>query len=349
MAANVDAMIREGIKASREGKKDDARTLLLKAVELDEHNEQAWLWLSAVVDSPEDQQTCLENVLAINPNNEKARQGLRYLKQKIGGGGPASSPSGSQPAVEEAFANISFTQPAAPPVSDLGGPFSASSFVDDVDDTELPNSVAWSDPAPAPSFPTSSASARPPVDELSSSDYDDWVAGLNLTGKNPQPDPPVSSPQPVSSPFVMDDIEEINFGFDENPPLPESTQDNLRDVFGVEDDFDDEPISKPAPPSKAGGQMRSPTPNTPKAADDVLFDLETVDLDNDDFLEDYDQANLGEIDPQEFFKHIPVEIKPTRLPGVSERLPVLMLLGLILLVAANVGAVILVLNTLGVR
>jgi hypothetical protein len=59
MPANVDGMVREGISAYRAGRKDEARALLLRAVEIDQYNEQAWLWLSAVVESVEEQHTCL--------------------------------------------------------------------------------------------------------------------------------------------------------------------------------------------------------------------------------------------------------------------------------------------------
>jgi len=79
MTANVEGMVRAGADALKAGHKDEARALLEKALEFDEHNEEAWLWMSAVVDDPAEQQTCLENVLIINPDNERAQQGLRSL------------------------------------------------------------------------------------------------------------------------------------------------------------------------------------------------------------------------------------------------------------------------------
>jgi hypothetical protein len=72
-------MVRAGVDAYKAGNKAEARTLLERAIELDSYNETAWLWLSAVVDTPEEQQTCLENVLVINPKNSRARQGLKSL------------------------------------------------------------------------------------------------------------------------------------------------------------------------------------------------------------------------------------------------------------------------------
>lgn len=80
--ANVDGMVKEAIRQYRAGNKEEARTLLLKATELDDHHEQAWMWLSAVVESAEDQMICLENVLAINPSNADAQRGLDMLKAK---------------------------------------------------------------------------------------------------------------------------------------------------------------------------------------------------------------------------------------------------------------------------
>jgi tetratricopeptide (TPR) repeat protein len=74
-------LLRAGVAAAQEGRKDEARRLLLQVTEIDERNEQAWLWLSGVVDAFEDRRVCLENVLAINPENTHARAGLQWLDQ----------------------------------------------------------------------------------------------------------------------------------------------------------------------------------------------------------------------------------------------------------------------------
>lgn len=79
MSANVEGMVREGIAAAKAGRKDEAYTLLSKAVELDKYHEDAWLWLSGLVESPEEQRICLQNVISVNPANERARKGLAYL------------------------------------------------------------------------------------------------------------------------------------------------------------------------------------------------------------------------------------------------------------------------------
>jgi len=72
----------DGAVALRQGDKERALELLMLVVEADEENEAAWLWLSGAVDELDDQQIALENVLAINPNNTAAQQGLELVMQQ---------------------------------------------------------------------------------------------------------------------------------------------------------------------------------------------------------------------------------------------------------------------------
>lgn len=77
---DVKARLDQAIAAARAGRKEEARRLLESVLNIDERNEQAWLWLSGVVDSQEERIVCLENVLTINPDNEMARKGLAALR-----------------------------------------------------------------------------------------------------------------------------------------------------------------------------------------------------------------------------------------------------------------------------
>ena len=126
MTANVDAMVRAGVDAYRNGDKTEARALLEKAIELDDHNETAWLWLSAVVDTQEEQQTCLENVLVINPTNERARQGLRSL-----GVDPDSIASAETQTSAPAFTDDVWNVPTSSTSSESSTPELSSDQYDD--------------------------------------------------------------------------------------------------------------------------------------------------------------------------------------------------------------------------
>jgi tetratricopeptide (TPR) repeat protein len=77
----VTQLLKQGIAAAKAGQKKEARQALIQVTELDERNEQAWLWLSGVVKSLEDRRICLQNVLDINPDNAHAQTGLRWLDQ----------------------------------------------------------------------------------------------------------------------------------------------------------------------------------------------------------------------------------------------------------------------------
>lgn len=79
----TETYLQLGIAALKADKRDEARELLTQAIEQDESNEQAWLWLSAAVNTTEDKQICLENVLALNPGNESAKLGLSKLSDPI--------------------------------------------------------------------------------------------------------------------------------------------------------------------------------------------------------------------------------------------------------------------------
>lgn len=80
----IDRLMREGQAAAKRGDKIMARALLTQALERDPHNERAWMWLSGAVADPFEQQTCLENVMIINPENQQARQGLEFIAAKTG-------------------------------------------------------------------------------------------------------------------------------------------------------------------------------------------------------------------------------------------------------------------------
>lgn len=350
MAPNIDAMIQEGIKAFKAGNKAEARTLLEKAVELDAYNEQGWLWLSAVVDTPEEQRTCLENVLFINPDNVNARKGVEMLNRQLGGASQPSAAPTAAPAPEiedDPLAEVDFVDPAP-------GPTSRSSS--------------------APPIATSSASAiYDPNNELTSDDYDNWAATLKLGSSTASqtPEPPASS--------AFTDFEDIfTSNYPEEDDLrssdvssynrPDDGFDDLSHAafegFGADDllveddapfqaDFGDSPfemkeIDLPEtethrPPSRPSSSIMSPAEErSPAKERDSALKGGALIMDE-DYDDDYDD---WEHDPEEFFRYIPKEISPTRLPGTKERLSPVMLASLVGLVGLNIGAVFLLVMNL---
>jgi tetratricopeptide (TPR) repeat protein len=153
--AQVTQLLAQGIAAAKARRNEEARQALLQVVDLDRRNEQAWLWLSGVVESLDERRTCLENVLAINPNNTHAQAGLRWLEQHAPPppepAPPPPSPPAPEPAPEPAFA----APPApAPPLVPEPAPSPA---------VEAPPEPA---PQPAVEAPPEPAPEAVPVQDL---------------------------------------------------------------------------------------------------------------------------------------------------------------------------------------
>src|SRR5687768_6510194 len=182
--SDANTLVQQAKKAYTGGDKAKAKELLLKAVDLDEHNEQAWMWMSAVVSSMEEQQICLENVLTINPNNEKARKGLDEITQKL--------------------SKKSAAPPAADPFAEYEDPFAGSPFA--------------TDPAPTPTWDAPASDSTTSVDwnrgggsalgsgknvaQPSADEYDDWMANLPITKPGGASTPAFdTSFDPSSGPF----------------------------------------------------------------------------------------------------------------------------------------------------
>ncbi len=73
--------LRDAIMAARIGNRDQALVLLLQAVEQEPRNEEAWLWLSRMVDADEQRVECLRHVIEINPGNQAAQAEIERLQK----------------------------------------------------------------------------------------------------------------------------------------------------------------------------------------------------------------------------------------------------------------------------
>ncbi len=211
---DVNQLVEKAIAAYKAKQKSQARELLMQAVDLDDKHEQAWLWLSAVVDLVEDQQVCLENVLTINPKNDRARKGLEELYKKQGkpmppqfanpGGAPRPpSPSlGGWDNTDDSWGAVNSAGSAG--ASGRSNPFAGTGFESnpwgaDANDAlygaaspDAPaTSVEWNKGSDKSAYGSGRQVAQPSPDE-----YDQWLASLNL-GQGPAPSTPAAPPAPA--------------------------------------------------------------------------------------------------------------------------------------------------------
>lgn len=75
--------LRAGIKAAQDGSRAEARQLLLRVTDAEPHNENAWLWLASISEYPEELLIFLNNVLNINPVNERALEWSKATKSLL--------------------------------------------------------------------------------------------------------------------------------------------------------------------------------------------------------------------------------------------------------------------------
>lgn len=311
MSANVEGMVREGVSAFKAGRIDEARALLTKAIELDPYNEQGWLWLSGVVSSAEDQRTCLENVLAINPSNSRARSGLDFL---IGQSAPPAvdmPPPAPQPAAVQPETAAPESLPAAAPPIFTANPVSVTSVEWGAYEA-TPEEEDWDSPPPAP------ASA-----------YDDWVTGLQLGSAESAPaqhHDPFTAVTPSTSPFY--DSGDLLEKPDDSPAL--TTGAGFALPSEEKAPAAPLPIRLPGRPAY-GGDDDDAAPAAAYSSSSAYMD--EVEL-GDDEIYDID-------DEQEFFAGIPREIKATRLPGTHQRSPLLLKLAVLILIPLNFAAALL--------
>jgi tetratricopeptide (TPR) repeat protein len=82
VASPVDSWLRAGVAAAQAGDLHEARGWLLRVVQADGENVQAWYWLSLVVERPHEREICLENVLALDPGHTAVQAELAALRRE---------------------------------------------------------------------------------------------------------------------------------------------------------------------------------------------------------------------------------------------------------------------------
>jgi twitching motility two-component system response regulator PilG len=82
-STNPSDTLNQGIEAARAGNRRRARALLLRVTETEPHNEDAWLWLASVSEYPEELMIFLNNILDVNPENERALEWMKTTKSLL--------------------------------------------------------------------------------------------------------------------------------------------------------------------------------------------------------------------------------------------------------------------------
>jgi len=110
----AEELLHKGKTAATSGQKDLAREYLGRVVQMQPQHEEAWLWLSGVAGNLPMMKGCLERVLAINPHNTQAREGMNWVRgreaqmaaaqaQAVAAPPTATAAAPATPAPHEAF------------------------------------------------------------------------------------------------------------------------------------------------------------------------------------------------------------------------------------------------------
>ena len=79
----AEELLQRGIAAAREERHGEARRCLQQVLALDSSNEEAWLWLANITPDPRSALAYFSQVLDINPQNQRARDGFVAARAQL--------------------------------------------------------------------------------------------------------------------------------------------------------------------------------------------------------------------------------------------------------------------------
>lgn len=77
----MERLLERAIALAQAGEREQARRLLLQAIEEDPTHVSAWLWLATVAADPDERINALQRVLELDPSHKTARSALEQLGQ----------------------------------------------------------------------------------------------------------------------------------------------------------------------------------------------------------------------------------------------------------------------------
>jgi hypothetical protein len=105
-------LLQQAVQLAQAGQKAEARQLILQFLQTEPNNETAWLWLASVAADQTEYQRALNEVLRLNPSNQRAQQLLADFEQQYGGAARYARPVTPPPQVS----------PYAPPQQPVSTP-----------------------------------------------------------------------------------------------------------------------------------------------------------------------------------------------------------------------------------
>jgi hypothetical protein len=79
---NREELLKMAIRTAQAGNKSAARVMLRRVLSEDKRNERAMMWMAKLADSKADRAQWLNRVIAVNPNNDTARDTLKKMQYK---------------------------------------------------------------------------------------------------------------------------------------------------------------------------------------------------------------------------------------------------------------------------
>jgi hypothetical protein len=81
-------ILSQAVRAAKEGRRDEARALLLRVVAQDPNNPTAWVWLADQTEDLHGKAAALEKALALRPGHPALQARLHHIRKEIGKGKP---------------------------------------------------------------------------------------------------------------------------------------------------------------------------------------------------------------------------------------------------------------------
>ncbi|PJF40037.1 MAG: hypothetical protein D6737_19130 [Chloroflexi bacterium] len=77
---NREELLMMAIRSARSNNIEGARVMFQQVLRQDRHNERALMWMAQIARSKSERKQWLERVLAVNPDNDKAREALKKIE-----------------------------------------------------------------------------------------------------------------------------------------------------------------------------------------------------------------------------------------------------------------------------